>query len=118
VYISEAHPDDEWQMDSNREQKFVFKQPRSLEERRKLAAILVDRLKYRVPLAIDAIDNRADKAYAAWPERIYVIARGGAILYRGGLGPFGFHPEEAEKVLASLPKPAAPPAGGEGGPRP
>jgi hypothetical protein len=92
-------------MDSNREEKLVFKQPKSFEERRKLAAILVDRLQYRLPLAIDGLDNAADKAYAAWPERIYVIAKDGAILYRGDVGPFGFHPEEAEKVLASLPAP-------------
>jgi hypothetical protein len=25
IYISEAHPEDEWQMDSNKEDGFVFK---------------------------------------------------------------------------------------------
>ena len=105
VYIAEAHPDDEWQMDSNREQNFVFKQPRNFDQRKELAKILVDRLKYRVPLAIDSMDNRTDKAFAAWPERIYILGEGGKILYKGGPGPFGFKPDEAEKALAGLVRP-------------
>jgi hypothetical protein len=94
-------------MDSNREEKMVFTQPKTLEERKTLAAVLVDRLKYRVPLAVDPIDNRADKAFAAWPERIYILDAGGRVKYKGGMGPFGFHPEEAEKVLAAVPAPPA-----------
>jgi hypothetical protein len=113
VYIAEAHPEDEWQMDSNREQNFVFKQPQTSDQRKELAKILVDRLKYRVPLAIDSMDNRTDKAFAAWPERIYILGEGGKILYKGGPGPFGFKPDEAEKALAGLVTARAPqPAGG------
>jgi hypothetical protein len=48
------------------------------------------------------MDDRADKAYAAWPERIYVIARGGRIEYKAGPGPFGFEPDEAAESLARL----------------
>jgi Iodothyronine deiodinase len=103
VYIAEAHPDDEWQMDSNREDKVVLNQPRSPDERRAAAAILVDRLAYRMPVALDSLDNRADRAFAAWPERIYILGQGGRVLYKGGMGPFGFDPGEAEKALASLP---------------
>ncbi len=111
VYIAEAHPDDEWQTDSNRKDQFVFKQPRRFEERQELAKVLVDRLKYRVPLAIDAMDNRTDAAFAAWPERIYILGTGGKILYKGKVGPFGFKPEEAEAALAGLvpARPAPPP---------
>jgi hypothetical protein len=107
VYISEAHPEDEWQMDSNVEEKLVFKQPKTFEQRKELAAVLVDKLKYRMPLAVDPIDNRADVVFAAWPERIYIIGTGGRVLYKGGMGPFEFKPEEAEKALAALPAPAA-----------
>jgi len=102
VYISEAHPDDEWQMESNRKDAFVFVQPRTFEERRKLAMILPDRLKYRIPIAVDTIDGRAEKAFAAWPERIYVIAAGGRVVYKAEPGPFGFKPEEAEPSLKRL----------------
>jgi hypothetical protein len=101
VYISEAHPDDEWQMDVNKEEQVVFKQPTTFAERQALATVLVDRLKYRLPLAVDGIDNAAEKAYAAWPERIYVIGQDGRIVYKGGMGPFGFKPDEAEEALAA-----------------
>ena len=89
-------------MDSNRKENIVFNQPRSFDERKELAKILVERLQYRMPVAIDALDNRADEAFSAWPERIYVIGPGGRIAYKGEMGPFGFHPEEAEKALAAL----------------
>ncbi len=107
MYIAEAHPDDEWQMDSNREEKMVFNQPKTFDARRELAGVLVDKLKYRVPLAVDTMDNQADQLFAAWPERIYVLDPGGRVTYKGGMGPFGFKPEEAEKVLAALPPPPA-----------
>jgi hypothetical protein len=89
-------------MDSNLEEGYIFKQPKTDDERKKAAKILVERLKYRVPVAIDPIDGRAEKAFAAWPERIYILGRGGQVLYKGGMGPFGFKPELAEKSLASL----------------
>jgi hypothetical protein len=102
VYISEAHPDDEWQMDSNRKDKFVFNQPKTFEERKELAKVLVDRLEYRMPVAIDSLDNRAESVFGAWPERIYVLEPGGRIVFKGEMGPFGFHPEEGEKALEGL----------------
>jgi hypothetical protein len=100
VYISEAHPDDEWQMESNRKDEFVFKQPRTIEDRLELARLLPKRLKLRMPIAVDPMDGRADKAFAAWPERIYVLAPGGRVIYRAAPGPFGFKPEEAEESLS------------------
>ena len=87
-------------MESNRKDQIVIKQPRAFEERRQAARILVERLKYDMPVAIDSMENKAESAYAAWPERLYVVAAGGRIVYRGGLGPFGFDPEEMEKALA------------------
>jgi hypothetical protein len=79
----------------------VIDQPRSLEERRAAAEILVERFEYDLPLAIDGMHNRAERAYAAWPERLYVVAKGGRIVYRGGLGPFDFDPAEMEQALAA-----------------
>ncbi len=89
-------------MESNQLQNFVFNQPKVFAERKKAAGILVDRLKYRMPLAIDTMDNRTDKAYAAWPERIYILGTDGKVRFKGDTGPFGFHSEEAEKALAAI----------------
>ena len=96
-------------MESNVTDKVVFKQPKTFDERKGLVKVLVDRLKYRIPVAIDSIDGRAEKAFAAWPERIYIIGRGGTVVYKGGMGPFGFLPDEAEQALAAhLAQTAAP----------
>ncbi len=97
--MSEAHPDDEWQMESNRRDQIVINQPKAFEERRQAAQILVERLGYDLPIALDSMDNKAEAAYAAWPERLYVVAVGGRIVYRGGLGPFGFDTLEMEEAL-------------------
>lgn len=88
-------------MESNRKDKVVIDQPRAFDERREAARILVERFKYDMPLAVDSMDDKAETAYAAWPERLYVVAAGGRIVYRGGLGPFGFHPEEMARALAA-----------------
>lgn len=93
-------------MDSNRQDEIVFDQPKTMAERKQAASILVDRLKFRLPLAIDGMDGRAEKTFAAWPERIYVLAPGGRVAFKGDMGPYGFHPDEAEKALAALLDPA------------
>jgi hypothetical protein len=87
-------------MESNVKDQIVFKQPTRLDERQAAARILVDRLKYRIPVAIDSMDGPAEKAFAAWPERIYLLDVGGRVFYKGEMGPFGFLPEEAEKALS------------------
>jgi type I thyroxine 5'-deiodinase len=89
-------------MDSNRKDGFVYKQPRTMDERLTLARLLPRRLEYRLPLAIDPIDGPAGRAYSAWPERIYVIEKGGRIAYKSEPGPFGFEPEKAEASLKRL----------------
>ncbi len=89
-------------MESNVKDQIVFKQPKRLEEREAAARILVDRLKYRIPVAVDAMDGPAEKVFGAWPERIYLLGQGGRVLYKGEMGPFGFLPEEAEKALANF----------------
>ena len=80
----------------------VFNQPRRLEERREVAKILVERLKCRLPVAIDGMDDRAATAFAAWPERIYIIGSDGRVAYKGGMGPFDFDVEEANEKLTAL----------------
>jgi hypothetical protein len=88
VYIREAHPIVEWNMKANDDQGICYPQPRSLAQRVAIAGDFVRRFHYRVPLAVDAMDNRADALYGAWPERIYVIDEGGRVAYKGKLGPF------------------------------
>lgn len=99
VYIKEAHPEDEWQMDSNETEGVCYKQPKTLDDRLVIARDFVKRSDYDIPLLVDGIANRADELYAGWPERLYVIDETGAIAYKGEPGPFGYHPEEVEAWL-------------------
>ena len=100
MYIKEAHPEDEWQMDQNEDEGVCYAQPRSLEQRVAIAGDFVQRFDYRMTLLVDPIDNPAEEAYAAWPERLYVIDEAGKIAYKGGTGPMNFDPEELETWLA------------------
>jgi type I thyroxine 5'-deiodinase len=100
IYIREAHPLDEWQMDSNEKENVCYRQPRSLSDRVLIANDFVKRFHYPLPLAIDAMDDGVEKVYAGWPERFYIIDRQGVIVYKGEPGPFGFHPEEVDVFLS------------------
>jgi hypothetical protein len=52
-----------------------------------------------MPCVVDDMDDTADNAYAAWPERLFVVGADGRIAYAGGQGPFGFSPEEVGRWL-------------------
>ncbi len=100
VYIQEAHPQDEWQMEANEKESVCYPQPKTLGQRVAIANDFVRRFDYRVPLAVDGMDNRADALYAGWPERFYIVDERGVIVYKGKPGPFGYHPEDVEAWLA------------------
>jgi Iodothyronine deiodinase len=100
VYIREAHPLDEWQMDSNEKEDVCYPQPRTLADRLRIANDFVKRFHYDVALAVDPMDNPGNAAYAGWPERFYIVDEHGTIVYKGKPGPFGYHPEEVEAWLA------------------
>ena len=46
------------------------------------------------------MENPANALYSAWPERLYIVDESGRIAYKGGMGPFEFHPEEVGAWLA------------------
>ena len=100
LYIKEAHPEDEWQMDDNEEEGVCYPQPKTTAQRLAIANDFVKRFKYPIPLLVDKIENPANQLYAGWPERLYVIDEKGTIVYKGATGPFGFHPEEVDEWLA------------------
>ena len=99
LYIKEAHPTDEWQMESNEKDDVCYPQPRTTAARLAIAKDFAERFKYDIPLLVDPIENEANALYAGWPERLYVI-EDGVIVYKGGPGPFEFKPEELEAWLA------------------
>lgn len=101
VYVREAHPTDEWQMKSNLKDDVCYAQPKTLEQRVAIAKDFTARFKFPLPFGIDEMSNTADAAYAAWPERLYVIDQTGHVAYRGGMGPFNYKPAEVRDWLAA-----------------
>ena len=99
VYIKEAHPEDEWQMDSNEEDEIVYNQPMTFAERLGLAQTFVSEMDVKTTTLVDDISNTANACYSAWPERIYIVDTEGKIVFKGGMGPFYFNPEEIAEFL-------------------
>ena len=106
VYITEAHPSDVWQMQSNIKDKVVFASPKSLDEREYVAGACVRKLGIEFPAIIDGFDNTVEKAYTGWPDRLYLIDTNGRVVYKSPPGPFGFKPDLLEKALTKVVPPA------------
>ena len=95
VYVREAHPEDGWVLEENREAGIALRDPTTYEERTACAL----RLPLSLPLLVDDLDDRVARAYGAWPERLYLVGRDGRIAYQGGRGPWDFRPEELGEAL-------------------
>ena len=102
VYIAEAHAVDEWQLSSNEQAGIRLKQHSQFDERLAAAGLCAHELKLRMPTLVDGLDNAASTLFAAWPERIYIVDKGGTVYYRGGYGPYDFNPAEARLALEAL----------------
>jgi hypothetical protein len=99
VYVREAHPEDGWVLWENGDAGIAVADPLTAEERRAVAATCTTRLTLRMPVAVDDPDDAVARAYGGWPDRLYLVGRDGRIAFRGGEGPFGFHPEELERAI-------------------
>lgn len=99
VYIGEAHPSDAWQLPANLRDRVVHASPGNAAERTALANLCVTRLSIELPAVVDHFDDSTERAYAGWPERLYLVDREGRIAYKGRPGPFGFKPAELDAAL-------------------
>ena len=52
-----------------------------------------------MPMYLDCMEDEAEKKYAGWPERLYVIGTNGKVAYAGDMGPMGFNPDSWEEAL-------------------
>lgn len=110
IYIQEAHPIDgfvperhteTWLMGSP-ERKLLIEDPRTEEERLALARRARSELELPWTMLVDRMDDAVNRAWAAWPERLYVVDVDGTVVYRGGKGPMHFDPDELATVLEEL----------------
>ncbi len=102
VYIQEAHPIDGWQMEANLEDDVLVASTRTPEDRAEVAGSCVVGLGIEFPALVDDADDRVDRAYAGWPDRLYVIDRDGRIAFKSAPGPFGFKPAGVKAALERL----------------
>lgn len=103
VYVREAHPGDgAWPGPFKSEAGEAINQPAGFDERVDVAGQCCKALEVSMPLVVDGIDDRVGRAYSGMPDRLYVIDRGGKVVYKGGRGPFGFKPGEMEQSLLML----------------
>ena len=102
VYIQEAHTTDGWQMPINEQEGVVYDQPKTAEAREQVAEACALSLNLSIPTLVDEMTNEVDRAYAALPDRLYLIDAAGRVAYRSGPGPMGFRPQELEAAIQEM----------------
>ena len=102
VYIQEAHPTDLWQLPSNVKDGVLFSSPGSSGERASTALACVRNLGIRIPAVLDEIDNRTERAYTGWPDRMYLIGQNGRVVFKSAPGPYGFSTRDLEQALQQI----------------
>jgi len=115
VYINEAHAtDSNWPVGYAKE--LGITQHKNYGERCEVAKKLLDDKKLTIPTVIDGMDNKVNKAYKAWPDRIYLVRSDGKLAVAAKRGPWGYKPalEAAREWLTAFKEtgkePAAPKA--------
>jgi len=86
-------------MQSNVRDGVLFASPKNEAERYSVAGSCVRKLGIKFPAVVDSFDNRVETAYTGWPDRMYLIAPGGRVLYKSKPGPFGFHPADLAAAI-------------------
>ena len=102
VYIQEAHPTDLWQLPSNVKDGVLFASPRSDDERNSTALACVRKLGILIPAILDRIDNPTERAYTAWPDRMFIIDTNGRVVFKTAPGPYGFSTRDLERSLREI----------------
>jgi len=100
VYISEAHPVDEWYIKTNLK---PVQQHKSLEDRLSAAKYFSEETEKitQTPILVDNMENMCETFFAAHPERL-IIMKGSKVYFQGGEGPFSYSIPKAEESLEKL----------------
>ena len=94
-----AHPSESGDLPDSYEFKIATHE--QFEQRIEAAQSLKDKFKplnITCPLLVDFMDDKANKAYGALPERLYILLNG-KIVYMGGQGPMDYKIDEVEDWL-------------------
>jgi hypothetical protein len=86
-------------MESNTRVGVKVAQPKTLDERVKVCDQFCQKLKPKMPVVVDEIEDTAGNLYSGMPGRYYVIDPHGKVAYKSGRGPFGFKTGELEQAV-------------------
>ena len=99
VYIKEAHALDGASPKRDKGAP-VVEEPLTLDERKAVAQTCSGALDMSpLKMLIDDMKDTTSTAYAALPDRLYLVNKGGILAYASGPGPRGFLPDELEDAL-------------------
>lgn len=101
VYIREAHPGSILSVpaEGGGRKLQVFSQTESRADRLRNLRQLIRITRMTMPAVMDDDADSVKRAYAAWPDRIYVVGQDGRIALQGAPGPAGFKVPELEAWL-------------------
>jgi len=102
IYIREAHSTTDWRSTRNQREGITLKPATSMSEQQDHATMCVRKLHIEFPTLLDNMNGAAEKAYAAWPSKAYLVDSRGKILFSTGLGEQDFHPAEFEAELQKV----------------
>jgi hypothetical protein len=89
-------------MESNIRDSVVFASPKNEADRASVAGACVRKLGIKFPAVLDEFGNTTERAYTAWPDRMYLIDNRGRVVYKSKPGPFGFRTKELRAAIDRL----------------
>lgn len=100
VYIREAHALDSRAPMGIGDGMPIVEDPVTLDERSGVAQVCMTKLALEpMPALVDDMDDTANAAYGAAPDRLFLIGIDGKVAYKGDPGPGGFDPGGLEEAL-------------------
>jgi len=76
-----------------------FASARSYGERTTTASACVRNLGIHIPAILNGIENKTERAYTGWPDRLYLIGTDGRVAFKTAPGPYGFSRRGLEQAL-------------------
>ena len=89
-------------MKENEQDAVLHREHQSLDERVEVGQACMLKMALEMPAVVDEMDDAVARAYAALPERLYLVDRNGRVAYKGGMGPMFFRPKEWEAAIERL----------------
>ncbi|HLH20750.1 MAG TPA: tetratricopeptide repeat protein [Bryobacteraceae bacterium] len=105
VYIREAHAgggQNQWQSTINQREGIDLAPARTAAEKKEHAALCLRKLELPFALTVDGMDAAAERAYAAWPSRLYLVGRDGKVAYETRLGELDFRAEDVDRAIRAM----------------